>query len=110
MCIRDRVGERADDGSRTDRGGARVRPDDRGSRPDAVVGAGATVLRSHACAATIGAGAVVGPFSYLRPGTDLGASGKIGAFVETKNASIGAGSKVPHLSYCLLYTSPSPRD
>ena len=47
----------------------------------------------------IGAGANVGPFSYLRPGTELGAGGKIGAFVETKNAQIGEGAKVPHLSY-----------
>ena len=47
----------------------------------------------------IGAEANVGPFSYLRPGTDLGAGGKIGAFVETKNAEIGDGAKVPHLSY-----------
>jgi bifunctional UDP-N-acetylglucosamine pyrophosphorylase / glucosamine-1-phosphate N-acetyltransferase len=47
----------------------------------------------------VGAGASVGPFAYLRPGTDLGADGKIGTFVETKNATIGAGSKVPHLSY-----------
>jgi bifunctional UDP-N-acetylglucosamine pyrophosphorylase/glucosamine-1-phosphate N-acetyltransferase len=45
------------------------------------------------------AGASVGPFSYLRPGTVLGADGKVGAFVETKNAVIGARSKVPHLSY-----------
>ncbi len=45
------------------------------------------------------AGATVGPFAYLRPGTDLGEGGKIGTFVETKNARIGAGSKVPHLSY-----------
>src|SRR5690606_12899492 len=37
--------------------------------------------------------------AYLRPGTYLGANGKIGTFVETKNATIGAGSKVPHLSY-----------
>ncbi len=47
----------------------------------------------------IGEDAHVGPFAYLRAGTDLGADGKIGAFVETKNAKIGAGSKVPHLSY-----------
>ena len=47
----------------------------------------------------VGEGATVGPFSYLRPGTRLGAGGKIGAFVETKNAEIGEGSKVPHLSY-----------
>src|SRR6478735_2840830 len=43
--------------------------------------------------------ATVGPFAYLRPGTVLGERGKIGTFVETKNAEIGAGSKVPHLSY-----------
>src|SRR5690606_25984056 len=43
--------------------------------------------------------ATVGPFAYLRPGTELGGGGKIGAFVETKNAQIGRGSKVPHLSY-----------
>ena len=47
----------------------------------------------------IGDGASVGPFAYLRPGTVLGADGKIGTFVETKNATIGDGSKVPHLSY-----------
>jgi bifunctional UDP-N-acetylglucosamine pyrophosphorylase / glucosamine-1-phosphate N-acetyltransferase len=47
----------------------------------------------------IGANASVGPFAYLRPGTELAADGKIGTFVETKNAKIGAGSKVPHLSY-----------
>jgi bifunctional UDP-N-acetylglucosamine pyrophosphorylase/glucosamine-1-phosphate N-acetyltransferase len=47
----------------------------------------------------VAAGSTVGPFSYLRPGTELGAHGKIGAFVETKNARIGDGAKVPHLSY-----------
>ncbi|MFL6160034.1 MAG: bifunctional UDP-N-acetylglucosamine diphosphorylase/glucosamine-1-phosphate N-acetyltransferase GlmU [Marmoricola sp.] len=66
---------------------------------DVEVGAGATVVRTHAELAVIGAGATVGPFSYLRPGTELGAGGKIGAFVETKNAQIGEGAKVPHLSY-----------
>ncbi len=66
---------------------------------DVEVGAGARVVRTHAELAVIGAGATVGPFSYLRPGTELGAGGKIGAFVETKNARIGDGAKVPHLSY-----------
>ena len=47
----------------------------------------------------IGPRATVGPFSYLRPGTVLGEGGKIGGFVETKNAVIGDGAKVPHLSY-----------
>ncbi|MCW2729958.1 MAG: glmU [Mycobacterium sp.] len=63
------------------------------------VGDGATVIRTQGSSSTIGDGAVVGPFAYLRPGTELGAEGKIGTFVETKNATIGAGTKVPHLTY-----------
>lgn len=63
------------------------------------VGEGARVSRTDATHAVIGPGASVGPFAYLRPGTYLGENGKIGTFVETKNSTIGAGSKVPHLSY-----------
>ncbi|GAA1261327.1 bifunctional UDP-N-acetylglucosamine diphosphorylase/glucosamine-1-phosphate N-acetyltransferase GlmU [Saccharothrix xinjiangensis] len=63
------------------------------------IGAGASVVRTHGSGAEVGAGASVGPFAYLRPGTRLGADGKIGAFVEVKNSDIGTGSKVPHLSY-----------
>ncbi|MFT4231121.1 MAG: bifunctional UDP-N-acetylglucosamine diphosphorylase/glucosamine-1-phosphate N-acetyltransferase GlmU [Microbacterium sp.] len=66
---------------------------------DCEVGEDATVRRTDATLAVIGARASVGPWSYLRPGTHLGADGKIGTFVETKNARIGDGSKVPHLSY-----------
>ena len=66
---------------------------------DTQVGVGATISKSHVTGSKIGDGASVGPFAYLRPGTDLGADGKIGTFVETKNAKIGRGSKVPHLSY-----------
>jgi bifunctional UDP-N-acetylglucosamine pyrophosphorylase / glucosamine-1-phosphate N-acetyltransferase len=77
--------------------GATVGPDT--TLTDCQVGPGATVVRSHGSGARIEAGALVGPFSYLRPGTVLGPDGKIGAFVETKQAVIGAGSKVPHLSY-----------
>ncbi|WP_200950135.1 MULTISPECIES: bifunctional UDP-N-acetylglucosamine diphosphorylase/glucosamine-1-phosphate N-acetyltransferase GlmU [unclassified Nocardioides] len=66
---------------------------------DCEIGQGARVVRTHGELAVIGDEANVGPFSYLRPGTNLGARGKIGAFVETKNAQIGNGSKVPHLSY-----------
>lgn len=66
---------------------------------DVEVGAGAKVVRTHAELAVIGSGASVGPFAYLRPGTVLGSDGKIGTFVETKNSEIGAGAKVPHLSY-----------
>jgi len=66
---------------------------------DVEIGPGAKVVRTHGELAVIGAGANVGPFSYLRPGTVLGAGGKLGAFVEAKNAQIGDGAKVPHLSY-----------
>lgn len=67
---------------------------------DTEVDDGASVVRTHAELAVIGPEATVGPFSYLRPGTTLGAHGKIGGFVETKNAQIGDGAKVPHLTYC----------
>jgi bifunctional UDP-N-acetylglucosamine pyrophosphorylase/glucosamine-1-phosphate N-acetyltransferase len=66
---------------------------------DVTVGDGASVIRSHASSSSIGAGATVGPFAYLRPGTVLGADAKLGAFVETKNSTIGTGTKVPHLTY-----------
>jgi bifunctional UDP-N-acetylglucosamine pyrophosphorylase / glucosamine-1-phosphate N-acetyltransferase len=77
--------------------GATIGPDT--TLTDVEVGAGATVIRTHGSLAIIGEGASVGPFAYLRPGTQLGRKGKIGTFVETKNAEIGEGSKVPHLSY-----------
>ena len=63
------------------------------------VGDGASVVRTHSVEAVIDDRADVGPFTYLRPGTRLGADGKLGAFVETKNATIGTGTKVPHLTY-----------
>lgn len=66
---------------------------------DVVVGEGASVLRTHGSGAEIGAGATVGPFTFIRPGTVLGEKAKLGAYVEAKNAVVGKGSKVPHLSY-----------
>jgi bifunctional UDP-N-acetylglucosamine pyrophosphorylase/glucosamine-1-phosphate N-acetyltransferase len=66
---------------------------------DCEVGEGASVVRSHCTLAVIGRGADVGPFTYLRPGSRLAAGAKAGAFVEMKNAEVGEGSKVPHLSY-----------
>ena len=66
---------------------------------DVAVGDGASVVRTHGRQSQIGPGAEVGPFAYLRPGTVLGADGKIGTFVEVKNSTIGAGTKVPHLTY-----------
>jgi bifunctional UDP-N-acetylglucosamine pyrophosphorylase/glucosamine-1-phosphate N-acetyltransferase len=66
---------------------------------DTQVGENVSIIKSHIVGAVIDDEATVGPFSYLRAGTHLGAGGKIGTFVETKNAVIGAGSKIPHLSY-----------
>ncbi|RPI38238.1 MAG: UDP-N-acetylglucosamine diphosphorylase/glucosamine-1-phosphate N-acetyltransferase [Nitrospiraceae bacterium] len=45
------------------------------------------------------AGATVGPFAHLRPGSEVGADAKIGNFVELKKAVIGTGAKASHLSY-----------
>ncbi|GAB3803246.1 bifunctional UDP-N-acetylglucosamine diphosphorylase/glucosamine-1-phosphate N-acetyltransferase GlmU [Humibacter antri] len=84
-------------GATTVASGAVVGPDT--TLVDCEVGEGATVKRADATLAVIGERASVGPFAYLRPGTVLDENGKIGTFVETKNTRIGAGSKVPHLSY-----------
>lgn len=66
---------------------------------DTIVRAGATVANATCVGADIGARASVGPYTYLRPGTRLGAGAKAGGFVEMKNAEVGEQSKVPHLSY-----------
>lgn len=66
---------------------------------DTTVAEGATLLRTHSIGARVGASATVGPYSYLRPGTVLGRKSKIGGFVESKNAELGDGAKVPHLTY-----------
>ncbi len=84
-------------GATTVGAGAVVGPDT--TLVDTVVAEGATVLRTHAIGAEVGPDATVGPFSFLRPGTRLGRKAKVGGFVETKNAELGAGAKVPHLSY-----------
>ncbi len=67
---------------------------------DSEIGAWAHVRRAEVEFSVVGEGATVGPYSYLRAGTELGPQGKIGGFVETKNAKIGPGAKVPHLTYC----------
>lgn len=66
---------------------------------DTVVEDGATVEYSVSRGAYVGVGAWVGPYSYLRPGAVLRDGAKIGAYCEIKNTTVGAGSKVPHLSY-----------
>ena len=84
-------------GETTVAAGAIVGPDT--TLIDTTVAAGAVVLRTHAMGAEIGPEATVGPFSFLRPGTRLARKAKVGGFVETKNAELGEGAKVPHLSY-----------
>jgi bifunctional UDP-N-acetylglucosamine pyrophosphorylase/glucosamine-1-phosphate N-acetyltransferase len=66
---------------------------------DATVGDGSSVIHSYVKGAVIGDRVSVGPFAYLRPGTVMRERSKAGTFVEIKNSEVGAGSKVPHLSY-----------
>ena len=84
-------------GSTTIASGATIGP--RTTLLNCTVASGASVIESHCTGAVIGSNATVGPFTFLRPGTQLGDSAKAGAFVEMKNAVVGEGSKVPHLSY-----------
>ncbi len=77
--------------------GAEVGPNSR--LTDTRVGAGARVDNTVSYSADVGPQASVGPFAYLRPGTRLGLKSKVGTYVETKNASVGEGTKIPHLSY-----------
>ena len=66
---------------------------------DSTLGDRVTALHSFLTEATVHEGATLGPFAYLRPGAHIGEGAKIGTFVEVKNSNIGAGTKVPHLSY-----------
>jgi bifunctional UDP-N-acetylglucosamine pyrophosphorylase/glucosamine-1-phosphate N-acetyltransferase len=66
---------------------------------DTAVGPGATVERAVCRQARIGADVTIGPFAYLRPGTVLHDGVHVGTYVELKGSEVGAGSKVPHLSY-----------
>lgn len=63
--------------------------------------AGGTTIHAfcHIEGATIGADAAIGPFARLRPGTEIAEEGKVGNFCETKNARLGPGAKLNHLSY-----------
>jgi bifunctional UDP-N-acetylglucosamine pyrophosphorylase/glucosamine-1-phosphate N-acetyltransferase len=66
---------------------------------DATVGEEAKIVHSYVTGAIIGDRVSVGPFAYLRPGTVLREGSKAGTFVEIKNSDVGAGTKIPHLSY-----------
>ena len=68
--------------------------------PGVAVGDNVTINAfCHIEGATIADGAIIGPFARLRPGADISADAHIGNFVEVKNAVIGEGTKVNHLSY-----------
>jgi bifunctional UDP-N-acetylglucosamine pyrophosphorylase/glucosamine-1-phosphate N-acetyltransferase len=67
---------------------------------DCEIGEGSVILpNSMIDSSVIGENVNIGPFARLRPGTVLADKATIGNFVETKNANIGLGSKVNHLSY-----------
>jgi bifunctional UDP-N-acetylglucosamine pyrophosphorylase/glucosamine-1-phosphate N-acetyltransferase len=63
------------------------------------IGAGCTIRQSYLHDCVIEDEVKVGPFAYLRPGTVLHEGAKVGTFVEVKGSEIGAGAKIPHLSY-----------
>jgi bifunctional UDP-N-acetylglucosamine pyrophosphorylase/glucosamine-1-phosphate N-acetyltransferase len=63
------------------------------------IGSDCTVRHSYLLDCLLEDGVTVGPFGYLRPGTVLRSGSRVGSFVEVKNSNIGAGAKVPHLSY-----------
>lgn len=66
---------------------------------DSQIGDGTTVLQSYLIECEVAGGATIGPFAYLRPEAHIGDGAKIGTFVEVKKSTVGAGAKVPHLSY-----------
>ncbi len=66
---------------------------------DCTVGEGAVMHSTRAHGAVVGAGVEIGPFTHLRPGTVIGDDARVGAFVQTKNVTVGAGAKLPHLAY-----------
>jgi bifunctional UDP-N-acetylglucosamine pyrophosphorylase / glucosamine-1-phosphate N-acetyltransferase len=66
---------------------------------DSTIGEQARVIQSYLVEAEVHKAASIGPFAYLRPGAVIEEGAKVGTFVEVKNSRIGAGAKVPHLSY-----------
>jgi bifunctional UDP-N-acetylglucosamine pyrophosphorylase/glucosamine-1-phosphate N-acetyltransferase len=66
---------------------------------DAEIGDRVTALQAYITNAKVGNDVSIGPFAYLRPGTTIADGAKIGTYVEVKNSNVGAGTKIPHLSY-----------
>ncbi len=68
--------------------------------PGVTVETGATIRAfSHLEGCHVSRGAIVGPYARLRPGAELSENTRVGNFVEIKNATLGEGAKVNHLSY-----------
>jgi bifunctional UDP-N-acetylglucosamine pyrophosphorylase/glucosamine-1-phosphate N-acetyltransferase len=78
-------------------GGCRIGPQT--TLIDTTLGDDVAVPHSYLTSAVVHDGASIGPFAYLRPGALLREKAKVGTFVEVKNSDVGAGAKVPHLSY-----------
>lgn len=66
---------------------------------DSVIGDGTTIQSSVILESKIGNETTVGPFAYLRPGSDIGNKCRVGDFVEIKNSKLGDGAKASHLTY-----------
>ena len=66
---------------------------------DSVIGDGVEIQSSVVLESSIGEGSKIGPFAYVRPGSEIGRNCKIGDFVEVKNSTFGDGSKSAHLTY-----------
>ncbi len=63
------------------------------------IGEGTVIYSSHIFDSNISSNNKIGPYAHIRKGTNTSDKSKIGAFVETKNITLGTGSKLPHLSY-----------
>jgi bifunctional UDP-N-acetylglucosamine pyrophosphorylase/glucosamine-1-phosphate N-acetyltransferase len=66
---------------------------------DAEIGNNVVALHAYITTALVGDDVSIGPFAYLRPGTQVANGAKIGTYVEVKNSNVGEGTKIPHLSY-----------
>lgn len=66
---------------------------------DSVIGDGTSVQSSVILESKVGCDTTIGPFAYLRPGSDIGNGCRVGDFVEIKNSKLGDGAKASHLTY-----------
>ena len=66
---------------------------------DSAIDDGVEIQSSVILESRVGRDTKVGPFAYIRPGSQVGRNCKIGDFVEVKNSTFGDGSKASHLTY-----------